>query len=195
GLGEIAAIRIAALRLEIERRREDDESLRPGEAVEGDVAALSHGAATTVCADQIGAGVAFYRSWAAHIGADGSARLPNIDNFVVEQHLDVREMLYPLQEQTCGLELLALNDEGMPGIPRKDRMIELRHEPIGRPIPELKDRRDQSDARHILVEAVFGQQIERGWMRRGRARVGLETLVVVEQANGDASTAQTPRAK
>src|SRR5262245_62415597 len=53
GLGEIAAIRIAALRLEIERRREDDESFRPSEAVEGDFAALSHGAATTVCTDKI----------------------------------------------------------------------------------------------------------------------------------------------
>src|SRR5262245_51506716 len=81
GLGEIAAIRIAALCLEIERRREDDESFRPGEAVEGDLAALSHGAATTVCANQIGASVALYRSWPADIDADGTTRLANVDNF------------------------------------------------------------------------------------------------------------------
>src|SRR5262249_58228535 len=91
-------------------------------------------------------------SWPADIDADGTTRLANVDNFVVEQHLDVWEPLHPLQEQVCGLELLALNNEGMPGIPRKDRMMELRHESIGRPIPELKDRRDQSSPCHLLVQ-------------------------------------------
>ena len=69
-------------------------------------------------------------------------------------------------------------------------MIELGHKSIGRPVPKLKDRRDQSYPCHILVQAVFGEQIECCGMRRGRARVGLQALVVVEQANGDASAAQ-----
>src|SRR5262245_42819536 len=159
GLGEIAAIGIAALPLEIERRREDDEPLRPGEPVEGDFAALSHGAATAVCTDEIGARVALYRSWSADIDADGSAGLSDIDDFVIEKHFDVRKPLYPLQQKIRGLELLALNNKGMSSIPREDRMIELGHESIGRPVPELKDRRDQSHPRHILVQAVFGQQI------------------------------------
>ena len=73
-------------------------------------------------------------------------------------------------------------------------MVELGHKSIGRPVPKLKDRRDQSYPCHILVQAVFGEQIECCGMRRGRARVGLQALVVVEQANGDASAAQAPSA-
>src|SRR5262245_11016005 len=83
-LGEIATIRIASLSLEIEWRRENDKSFRPGKAVEGDFATLSHRAATAVCANQISASVSLHRSWSADINAHGLACLPHIDNFVVE---------------------------------------------------------------------------------------------------------------
>ena len=100
----------------------------------------------------------------------------------------------PLEEKTCGLELLALNDKRMPRILGEDRVVELRNKSIGRPIPKLKDRRNQAYPRHILSQAIFGQQIEGCGMRRGRARVSLQAVVVVEQANGDALAAQVPSA-
>ena len=50
----------------------------------------------------------------------------------------------------------------------------------------MKDRRHQPDARHVGVEPVLGEQIERRRMRGRRARIGLRALVDVEQANRDA---------
>src|SRR5262249_52206311 len=99
-LGEIATIRTASLGLEIEWRRENDKSFRPGKAVEGDFAALSHRAATAICANQISASVNLYRSRSADIEAYELACLPHIDNFVIEQHLDIRQPLHPFEEQT-----------------------------------------------------------------------------------------------
>jgi len=70
------------------------------------------------------------RSWSADIDAHKLTCLPYIDNFVIEQHLDIREPLHPLEEQTCGLELLALNDKRMSRILHEDRVIELRNKSI-----------------------------------------------------------------
>src|SRR5215813_11933312 len=95
-------------------------------------------------------------------------------------HLDVGKCAEPIEEKLCRLELLALDDERMPRVVFEDRMIELRDQLLARPVPELEDRRDQADARHVLVEAVFGEEIERGRMRGGGARVGLQLAIVVK---------------
>ena len=138
--------------------------------------------------------MALYRSWSADIDAHGFARLPHIDNFVVEQHFHVRELLHSFEEQASGLELLALNDKRMPRILREDRVVEFRNKSIGRSIPKLKDRRNQAYPCHVLSQAIFGQQIECCGVRRGRARVSLQAVLVIEQANRDALAAQVPSA-
>ena len=66
-VGEIAAIAIAALRLEVIRRREHDELLRPGEAVERNIALLANDAAAAIGANEITAGMGFYAAWPAHL--------------------------------------------------------------------------------------------------------------------------------
>jgi hypothetical protein len=61
----------------------------------------------------------------------------------------------------------------MLGIPRENGVIKLRHKSVGRPIPELKDRCDQPDTRHIFDQPVLREQIEGCRMRRCCARIGL----------------------
>ena len=128
--------------------------------------------------------MALYRSRSADIDADGSAVCRTSMTSWLNSTSTFGEPLHPLQKKTCGLELLALNNKRMPSILRKDRMIELRHKSIGRPVPKLKDRRDQSYPRHILIQAVFGEQIERCGMRRGRARVGLQASLSSNRRTG-----------
>jgi len=57
GIGEIAAVAIAALGFEIERRGQNDEALRPGEAFEIYAGTPTHRAAPAVGADQVNAAV------------------------------------------------------------------------------------------------------------------------------------------
>jgi hypothetical protein len=114
---------------------------------------------------------------------------------MIEQHFDIGECTQPFEQKLCGLELLALHDEGMPGVVFENGMVELRHQLLARPIPELEDRRDQADARHVGIEAVVGQKVERGWMRGRGARVGLQAAIVVEHADGKAAAAKEPGAK
>jgi len=47
----------------------------------------------------------------ARLYAHGIRALRHIDDFVIEQHFDIRIALEPLQDQLCGLELFALHDE------------------------------------------------------------------------------------
>jgi hypothetical protein len=74
-------------------------------------------------------------------------------------------------------------------------MVELGDQLLAGPIPELKDRRHQADTRHVGVEAVLAQQIERRRMRRRGARVGLQAAIVVEQPNWQSAPAEEPGAK
>src|SRR6201987_3737919 len=55
GIGEVAAVAIAALAFEIERRGENDEALRPGEAFEWNPGTPPHGAAAAAGDDKIDA--------------------------------------------------------------------------------------------------------------------------------------------
>src|ERR1700687_3010882 len=55
GVGEIAAVAIAAFGLEIVRRGEDNETLRPGKAFELDAGTPTHRAAAAIGANEIAA--------------------------------------------------------------------------------------------------------------------------------------------
>jgi hypothetical protein len=77
--------------------------------------------------------------------------------------------------------LLALHDVGIARVVLEQRVIELRHQFAARTVPELKDRRHQTFARHIGGEAVFREQFERRRMRGRGARIGLWAGIVVEQ--------------
>jgi hypothetical protein len=114
---------------------------------------------------------------------------------VIERHFDIRIGTQAFQKELCGFELFALHDERMLRVVTKNRMVELREELLARPIPELKGRRDQADARHIMVEAVLAQQIERRRMRCRSARVGLQAAIIVEQPNRQSAPAEEPGAK
>src|SRR5215471_4930580 len=94
-----------------------------------------------------------------------SALCATVDHFMTEQHFDVRKKLQPIQDQLRGLELFALHDEGMPRVVFKNGVIELRDQFLARSVPELKDRRQQTDARHVIDQCVI-QEIERRRMRR-----------------------------
>jgi hypothetical protein len=114
---------------------------------------------------------------------------------VAEHHLDVWELLQSLQDQLRGLELLALHDEGVLGIILEDDVVELRHQRIRRAVPELENRRDQPDPRHVIGEPVLAQQIERRRMGGGGAGVGLRAVVLLEQPHRQAAATEQPRAQ
>jgi hypothetical protein len=108
---------------------------------------------------------------------------------VIEQDFNARQLLNSLEQETRRLELLALHDERMPGVVGQYGMIEFSDETIRRTIPELEDRGNESDARHVVGQPEFGKQIEGSWMRGRGPRVGLQAVVIVEQADGDTAPA------
>ena len=76
------------------------------------------------------------------------------------------------ENELGGLELLALHDEGV--AVSSLRMAWSNSATLsGRPVPELKNRRDEPDARHIVGKAVLAEQIEGGRVRGRRARIRL----------------------
>jgi hypothetical protein len=196
GVGEIAAIAIAAPGFEIVRRGEHDEALRPGEAFERNAGAPAHRAAPAIGADQIGGAVLRDRAAAVtHLHRDRVRALRHIDYLMIEQHFDVRERAQTVEQKSCSLELLALHDKGMPRVVLKNGVIELRDQLLAWPVPELKDRRDQANARHVGVEVVLGEEIKRGWMRGRGPRVGLQAAIIIEQPDGKPAAAKEPGAK
>ncbi len=74
-------------------------------------------------------------------------------------------------------------------------MIELGDQRIGRPVPELEDRRDQADPRHVVGKPVVAEEIERRRMCGGGARIGLRAVALVEQPDRDALAPEQPRAQ
>ena len=130
----------------------------------------------------------------AHLHARRFRALRHVDHFVIEQHLDIRVKLEPVQHQFCGLELFALHDERMPRVVFENGVIELRDQRLARPVPELKDRRDQTDAGHVADQRIV-QQVERRRMGGRGAQVHLQRAVVVEHAHRQPMTANEPGAK
>ena len=129
----------------------------------------------------------------AHLDADGIRRLRDADHLVAEQHLDIGHFAQALEQEIAGLELLALHDERMPRVVLEHGMIEFGDQRGARPVPEMKDRRHQPDARHVGVEAVLGEQIERRRMRGRGARIGLRAVIEVEHPHRHAAAAKQPR--
>src|SRR5262249_24571612 len=195
GVGEIAARAIAALAFEVIRRGEDDEALGPGEALERDAALLAHHAAAPVGTDQGDAGVTSQPAGTADLAAHGICGLQHADDLMIEQDVHIGKRAQPLEQELGGLELLALHDEGMACVVLEDRVIELGDELAGRPIPELEDWRDESYPRHVIGKSVVLEQIERRRMGGGRARVGLQRGVLVEQYDRHAAASEQPRAQ
>ena len=86
GIGEVAAVAIAAFGFEIERRGENDEALRPGEAFECDSGSPPHRAAPAVNANQVNAAVLRDNAGRpAHLHSDGIRALRHVDRFMIEQ--------------------------------------------------------------------------------------------------------------
>ena len=71
-------------------------------------------------------------------------------------------------------------------------MIELRHQFVARPVPELEDRRHQSDPRHVLRKPIHGEEFERRRMGGRGARIGLRPVIVVEQTHAQTTPAKQP---
>lgn len=83
----------------------------------------------------------------------------------------------------------------MIGVVLENGVIELGDLLAAWPIPELKDRRYQPDARHVIRKSILGQQIERGGMGRGRPWIRLQSFVDVEYSNREATTPEQPAAQ
>ncbi len=98
-------------------------------------------------------------------------------------------MLQPVVDEARGLELLALHDEGKAGVAGQERVIELGHLRAARPVPELHDRRHQPDADHVVDKTRIGEQLQGRWMGGGGARVGLRSVIHVEETHTEAVAA------
>src|SRR5262249_9121364 len=138
-VGKIAARTIAAVLLEVIRRRENDKTFRPCESLEGDAALLAHRRASAIGTDQIAAGVARKAVGSLHIDADRVPGLCNIDDLVPETYLDVAKLAHPLQQELGGLELFALHHKRMARVVFEHHVIEYGNQRCARPVPELED--------------------------------------------------------
>ena len=74
-------------------------------------------------------------------------------------------------------------------------VVELGDELAARAIPELEDRRDQADARHVVGESAFLEQIKRCRMGGGGARIVLQFAVVVEHHDRQTAPPEEPGAQ
>jgi hypothetical protein len=112
-----------------------------------------------------------------------------------KQNFDIGHLSQAIENDLGGFKLFALNNEWVAGVVFENNVIELGDFLATWPIPELKDRRYQSDARHFIREAILSQQIERCGMRRCCSRIRLRGFVDVEQSNRQAPTAEQPPAQ
>ena len=130
----------------------------------------------------------------AHLHRHGAGVLRHVDDFVIEQHLGIRKKLQAIQDKLCSLELFALHDKWMPRVVFEDGVIELRDQLLARPVPELKDRSSEPDARHVADQRVV-QEVERCRVGRRGARIDLQRAVVVEQPQRQPVTPDEPGAE
>src|SRR6185312_3495811 len=91
---------------------------------------------------------------AADVDAHRISRLAQIDHLVIEQNLDVRQRTYSFEQERGSLELLALDHERMFRIVRESGVMKLRHQPVRRAIPKLKDRCHQPNARFFVRDTA-----------------------------------------
>src|SRR5579884_1326655 len=71
-------------------------------------------------------------------------------------------------------------------------MIELGDLAASRPVPKLKDRRNETNPRHVGGKAVIREQVEGGRMRSRGAWIGLRRIVQIEKAHGNAAPSEQP---
>src|SRR5262245_28899789 len=170
-ISQVVAIAKSSRALEVERRRQHEETLFPGEALEGNPALLADAAAAAVGAHEKSASVMLHAAGAAHRDDDRAVVLRYLLDPLVEQHLDIRQGPQPVENQTCRLVLLALDDVRIRGVAREQRVIELSDTLAGRSIPEPDGRRDQPDTDHVVDEAGGAEDLECARMRRRGAWV------------------------
>ncbi len=131
---------------------------------------------------------------ATHLDADPVLGLRNADHLVRKQHLDIGQFLKTLKKKFCCFKLLTLDDERVAGVVLQKDMIELGDLVATWSIPELKDGRYQTDASHLVCKTIFGEQIERGRMRRRRPRIRLRRIIEVEEPDRKTATPKQPSA-
>jgi hypothetical protein len=134
--------------------------------------------------------------WSAHLHGDGMRSLRHVDDFVIEQNLDIWIGAQRSRRSFAVLNCSHCTTNGCRVSFVRTAWSNWATSCWAGAVPELQDRRDEADARHVIVQAVvvepvLAQQIER---RRG-TRVGLRAAIVVEQANRQSAPAEKPGAK
>jgi hypothetical protein len=92
-------------------------------------------------ADHPSAGVSADAIGGADVNAHRILVLAEIDQFVTEHHLDVRKFPYSVEQNAGSLELLALHEEGILRVLRKNGVVEFGDEPVREAVPKPEDRR------------------------------------------------------
>src|SRR4051812_4515936 len=176
-IGHVVAVAAAKRRGKIERRRDYQEALGPGEALELDAEVLPDGAAAAVAADDV-------------VGAQlAGGRLQRHAPRILSQAVDARRHAHrriahgsQAGEAHVGeLMLLGLHDERIRGLAAQSVEVELRDQAKAGPVPELENRRHQP-LRDVLVDqAELGQDLERRRLRGRGARAVVHPLLRLEQ--------------
>ena len=94
-----------------------------------------------------------------------------------------------------GFELLALDHVRILRIVGEQSQIECGDKLARGAIPELKDRRRQASSRHLVYKAGFAKHFQRCRVRCGGARIVLQLIVDVEQADRQPVAPEQQRAK
>ena len=176
----------------IERRRDHQQPVRPGEALELDAERTPHRAAGAVGANEIAAGAPLARSIALDRDFDAGGVLADAGNSRVELQLEIGMAAHLVVQNARELRLFALQSVGMLCHVGDACEIELRQQPV--PLGAiLKRRRLQSlrDQRPGRAEHV--QHVERRRMEGRGARFFAQARPFLEHCDRNAGAREVSR--
>ena len=194
-VGEIIAeAEIGIDRLELEGRRDLDELLRIGEALELDVGELAHRAAPAVAADHVVGAQALGAGRRCDLDVDAVRGLRQPGDVVREAHVEIAGIGVFGGDRRGELVLLVLQHERKPDFVAQQIEIELRDHRARRPVMEAIGVRFQPERQDFLEHAELVEHFQRRRMDGRGALVLDRRRLDLEHGDGDAAPVERERA-
>lgn len=192
-VGEVIARALGVEGVERKRRGEDQKPLWMRKTFEVDAERFAHRRAAAVAADQVAAGNAAGARRRLDLGFDPVVELREIHDARRERHRGMGEAAKALDGHIGELVLLALHDEGVPGVILQDAEIELGDHFARGAIPDPEFGLDQTARDDVVDEAQAVEEFKRRRVRGRGARIVVDPLLGLEDLDRKALTRQRQR--
>ena len=176
------------MRREIVLGADDQETLGPGEALEGDAHGLAHRAAPAVAADEIAAAHGLDPVRGLDPGDDAAVILDCVEEYMTEAHVSAERGEAPVKQRRQ-LELLAMEAEGIGRHVGDQRQIPLDDDALVA-AADLPARHPDAHGEELGHDAQRIEQLERRRMERAGAQVARQDGLGLEHDDRDVAQQQ-----